>query len=809
MAGNRSGGRGARLVLVAAVVGAGLTVAAPPALAATITVTTTDDSINGGDGLTSLREAFATASANAEDDTIVLAPGATYVLDDCASGPLTHTAAEALTVDGNGATIDQDCPDVGVVASTDISFTSLLTLDGLTLLGGPNTGSTVYGSGVFADGRLALHSVTISEADSGPGGSVVDSTFRPAGGGPTITADDVTISGNEGAGIGGDFIGVAVTGSTITGNLGSGISLVDGTPLDVSGSTVSGNTGRGISTTGQGNTRVTVTDTTVADNGFGGISCSACANLAVAGSTVQDNGANATAGTGGGITFSFDYDPVPVSPGVTVTDSSVTGNRALRRGGGISVRTISETFDPMTQPTFRVSDSVVSDNETVGDAMHGGGIAAETTSVILERSEVSGNAAGVGSAAASHGGGVYVAESFDDGIADGRDMIFNDTVVAGNVATGRGGGASLDLDGRMEAADLTFADNVATGDGGGLHLSTTDAGIDVARFTGNAGRRGGGMFADNFGSGGEYRLSQALFADNQASEHGGGVSADDLALLALTNATVTGNSAPEGGGLSIGIDPMDDPETVSLRHVTVARNTAPVGANVVAYEGTLRTEASVIVDGLGGGGCALGAGNLDPIGHSFVDEAACAGAPTDVLSADDPELGLLADNGGPTLTLLPAPSSPLGGLIPVASCTLPTDQRGVARPQGPGCEPGSVEIVEAGAPTPILGTPFADALIGTAGADLISALDGADILIGLDGDDTLEGGGGHDVLLGGPGDDTLDGGHGADLLIGGPGTDTLLGGPGADLLLGTPGDTLVGGPGQDLCLRPGLPPGDC
>jgi predicted outer membrane repeat protein len=435
---------------------------------------------------------------------------------------------------------------------------------------------------------------------------------------------------------------------------------------------------------------------------------------------------------------------------------------------------------------------VVSGNETVGDAMHGGGIAAETTSVILERTEVADNVAGSGGAVASDGGGVSVAEPVDDGIADGRDMIFNATTLTGNQASGRGGGARLHLDGRMEAADLTFDANTAGGVGGGLHLSTTDAGIDVVRFTGNAATHGGGLFADDFGAGGEYRLSQALFAGNTATGHGGGLSADDLELLQLTNSTVTGNTAPEGGGLSIGVDPMDDPETVELRFTTVAGNTAPVGANVVAYEGTLRTEGSAIVDGLGGPGCALAAGNLDPVGFSFVDEAACAGAPSDVVSTADPELGPLADNGGPTQTRLPAATSPLGGVVPVPSCPVPTDQRGVARPQGTPSEAGSVEIVENAGAAPIVGTGRADHLVGTDDDDVIQGLGGADLLLGLGGDDRLEGGPGPDVLFGGPG------------------ADTLLGGPGVDILFGTAGDTLDGGPGRDICFLPGqLLPRDC
>lgn len=62
----------------------------------------------------------------------------------------------------------------------------------------------------------------------------------------------------------------------------------------------------------------------------------------------------------------------------------------------------------------------------------------------------------------------------------------------------------------------------------------------------------------------------------------------------------------------------------------------------------------------------------------------------------NPRLGALADNGGPTRTHLPLAGSPLIDRIPAgaADCVRgATDQRGVARPQGPRCDIGAVEVV--------------------------------------------------------------------------------------------------------------------
>jgi hypothetical protein len=58
-----------------------------------------------------------------------------------------------------------------------------------------------------------------------------------------------------------------------------------------------------------------------------------------------------------------------------------------------------------------------------------------------------------------------------------------------------------------------------------------------------------------------------------------------------------------------------------------------------------------------------------------------------------PQLGPLADNGGPTLTHRPAFGSPALDHIPTLSCFSASDQRGEVRPQpdGGACDVGSVE----------------------------------------------------------------------------------------------------------------------
>jgi hypothetical protein len=65
----------------------------------------------------------------------------------------------------------------------------------------------------------------------------------------------------------------------------------------------------------------------------------------------------------------------------------------------------------------------------------------------------------------------------------------------------------------------------------------------------------------------------------------------------------------------------------------------------------------------------------------------------------DPLLGPPANNGGPTLTLLPGAGSPALDRVPSGTVACkPVDQRGVSRPQGSACDIGAVEVVPPASP---------------------------------------------------------------------------------------------------------------
>jgi len=129
-------------------------------------------------------------------------------------------------------------------------------------------------------------------------------------------------------------------------------------------------------------------------------------------------------------------------------------------------------------------------------------------------------------------------------------------------------------------------------------------------------------------------------------------------VAVVTNSTFSGNSAGDGGG--IWNAPWTSPSSLILQNTIVANS-------------------------LSGGNCsgpmADGGGNL-----SWPDST-CLGINQDPLL--DP--AGQQDNGGPTQTIALQPGSPAIDTAVAANCPA-TDQRGVARPQGAGCDIGAFEL---------------------------------------------------------------------------------------------------------------------
>jgi CSLREA domain-containing protein len=206
----------------------------------------------------------------------------------------------------------------------------------------------------------------------------------------------------------------------------------------------------------------------------------------------------------------------------------------------------------------------------------------------------------------------------------------------------------------------------SAGSGGGIlnkgTLTLTDTTIS-RNFAG----RGGGIY--NFND--TLILTNSTVSENEASDIGGGIY-NESGNLILTNTTVSGNRSrgifSRIGNLTLTNTTVSGNEALGI--ITLGSTTLTLQNTIIANHptdclnfGTLISTASLIEDG----SC----------------EADFTG---------DPNLGPLADNGGPTQTHALLAGSPALDTANPTYCP-PTDQRGITRPQGAGCDLGAFERV--------------------------------------------------------------------------------------------------------------------
>lgn len=182
-------------------------------------------------------------------------------------------------------------------------------------------------------------------------------------------------------------------------------------------------------------------------------------------------------------------------------------------------------------------------------------------------------------------------------------------------------------------------------------------------------------------------------------------------VVTLTKSTVSGNNASAPGGPSAfamavgGIS--NSGGTLTLNSSTLSGNTAsepnggflpPVAGVGNFFGGTLTVAGSLIAAQSGGPNCS-GLGPSSDGGYNLDDGTSCGfDIANHSLSTTNPMLDPagLNDNGGPTQTIALLSGSPAIDAIPpgAVGCgtTLTSDQRGVSRPQGPGCDIGAFEF---------------------------------------------------------------------------------------------------------------------
>lgn len=246
-------------------------------------------------------------------------------------------------------------------------------------------------------------------------------------------------------------------------------------------------------------------------------------------------------------------------------------------------------------------------------------------------------------------------------------------------------GAGLWNLGTLTLADCRIEGNVAEGDGGGLRNDGT-ARIERTTFRDNEasgfGAVGGGLTNLPLEGPGVLTLLASTVSGNRSDTVAGGFWNEGT--MTVADSTVTGNAArQEGGGLR-------NNGSLELTHVTLAGNTAGQKGGGFQNLGDLTISRSIVAgnaapEGPDGLGCPAWEGV-----SLLQDPSGCSGETANLLVGQDPRLGPLQDNGGPTFTRAPGDGSPV---LDAANGCSGEDQRGVGRNPSERCDLGAYETV--------------------------------------------------------------------------------------------------------------------
>jgi hypothetical protein len=305
-----------------------------------------------------------------------------------------------------------------------------------------------------------------------------------------------------------------------------------------------------------------------------------------------------------------------------------------------------------------------------------------------------GNATANDCLGSASGGGICIA---------GANLALVDSVATGNVASAKGGAIYAQY-GNVALTRSTLSGNSGYSGGGiaadGSSITLTDSTVSGNSAVGGSGSSGfvggGGIYAKT----GNITLLRSTLNGNVAQGHGFGGGILAFASITISNSTLSGNSAYAGGALVL--QSGAGGTSISFRQTTVAGNIAtrffggllllPAGSS----SGTIGMTNSLFASNVGGNIYALAGGPAVTIVGS--DNLVFGDPPSGVSFSNppatgDPKLTALGNFGGAAPVMYPMPgSAAIDAIAPISGqCFIPKDQRGVARPQGAGCDIGAVE----------------------------------------------------------------------------------------------------------------------
>ncbi|GAA5484283.1 beta strand repeat-containing protein [Haloferula sargassicola] len=425
------------------------------------------------EGLVTITDATISAnSANRAGGGIELIAGSLHLTDVTLGG--------ATDVDGNIAG-PSGSANPGNGGGLHVSAEATVMIDGG--LVGSNTAAR-EGGGLW---NQAGTTMTLTGGAEVSGNAALGTAADDGGGGIFNNGGSVMINATDGA--------VVIDGNTATEGSGSGggIQNIAGGTLVVHGATLSNNlanrAGGAIEDASGSTDAVEILNATIEDNAAG-----------ISPATPMPGSGGALHVTGNG--------------GITLTASTVSGNRAASEGGGL---------------------------------WNGSGL------MTVDGAEITGNTAS-GADATMGGGGIFN--------AGGTVMIKNSTMITGNVAdgaSGSGGGVFNDAGGSVEITNSTLATNTANRAGGAIE-DNSGVGLGLTLTSVTLSENTAGTPAANPGNGGALHISGAgdvmitssTVSGNDAALEGGGLW-NGSGTMTVSGTTVSGNTASgdaldDGGG---------------------------------------------------------------------------------------------------------------------------------------------------------------------------------------------------------------------------------------------------------------------
>lgn len=256
--------------------------------------------------------------------------------------------------------------------------------------------------------------------------------------------------------------------------------------------------------------------------------------------------------------------------------------------------------------------------------------------------------------------------------AGGSALALEDCIIEGN-----GGGGVNVYNSSLALLRTVVRNNISSADGGGVRIiGGASSTITNSTISGNTSEGfGGGIFAN-----GDVTFIASTISGNTA-RMGGGIASSNVVVI--RNSTLSNNSAEYGSNLFNG-------SLMSVDHTTIVGNSSGSSVQLDSYitmrNSILSSTAS---------NCGMGA-SIQYEGANIVSDNSCPtlGTPPIIGNA---WLAPLALDG---LTAVHHLLSGSPAINAVPTCLVTVDQRGAPRPQGPGCDLGSIEE-----PVPLLVTP--------------------------------------------------------------------------------------------------------